>query len=133
MVRLGDLLRNVFAQPIAAGGHPVHQVLGEQLQPRMKAPLVQQPRLVIEKVLDFQAKLGVRGGSHEYLLAMCCGHGFAVMGECLPAWGHYTAFPVMSGTLHRLCRQTTIHLGEFMRQGGNIFEHQIALVGTHGA
>jgi len=33
-------------------------VFSEQVQPRMEAPLVQQPRLMIEKVLDFQTELG---------------------------------------------------------------------------
>src|SRR5207244_7574568 len=47
LVRFGELLVHLPAEPVVAGGHPVVDVGGEQVEPVAVLPLGQQCRLVV--------------------------------------------------------------------------------------
>src|SRR5437660_123110 len=67
------------AETVVAGGHPVVDVGGEQVEPVAVLPLGQQCRLVVEELLDLVLQLDVHPGDGR----LVPGHGFEVEGHRL--------------------------------------------------
>lgn len=59
LVRLRQLFVFITLGPRHADGHPVVRVLGEEIQPFAVPSLIQQPRFVVEKLLDLVLECGV--------------------------------------------------------------------------